>query len=135
MSGGPQFSWSIFQAGTVRDNIEAQSALQEQYRIAYQTAVLSALEEVENALTATTQERQRLASLREAASAARIAEQLARQKYQAGLTDFSALLDAQRSLVSFEDQLAQSEGNVLSDLIRLYKVLGGGWDASTAAGV
>ena len=64
---------------------------------------------------------------REATRAAQKAVELAQQKYQAGLTDFSNVLDAQRSLLSFQDQLAQSNGNVTSNLVRLYKVLGGGW--------
>ena len=65
--------------------------------------------------------------MRQAALAAETAAELARQKFQAGLTDFSNVLDTQRSLLNFKDQLAQSEGAVTSDLIRLYKALGGGW--------
>jgi outer membrane protein TolC len=57
---------------------------------------------------------------------------LAQNKYESGLTDFTTVLDAQRSLLSFQDQLNQSDGTVTSNVIRLYKALGGGW-ASTAA--
>ncbi len=126
-SFGPSITWPIFKAGAIRQNIEVQSALQEQYLIAYETAVLSALEEVENALVAYAEEQQRRQSLIEATQAARKAVGLAQYKYQTGLTDFSQLLDAQRSLLSFQDQLAQSEGTVSSNLVRLYKALGGGW--------
>lgn len=101
--------------------------MQEQYLIAYQAAVLSALEEVENALVAYAEEQERRESLREAARAARMAAELAQQKFQAGLTDFSNVLDAQRSFLSFQEQLAQSEGTVISNLVRLYKAIGGGW--------
>jgi len=104
-----------------------QSALQEQYLIAYEAAVLGALEEVENALVAYIEEQQRRQALIEAAQAAQKAVELAQYKYQSGLTDFSTLLEAQRSLLSFQDQLAQSEGTVSSNLVRLYKALGGGW--------
>jgi len=55
--------------------------------------------------------------------------QLSQDKYKAGLVDFSNVLDAQRSLLSFQDQLAQSNGAVTSNLITLYKALGGGWTA------
>jgi NodT family efflux transporter outer membrane factor (OMF) lipoprotein len=127
LSGGPRISWAIFKAGAIRQNIEVQSALQEQYLIAYETAVLSALEEVENALVAYAEEQQRRQSLSEATQAAQKAVELAQHKYQAGLTDFSNVLDAQRSLLSFQDQLAQSDGTVTSNLVRLYKALGGGW--------
>jgi multidrug efflux system outer membrane protein len=124
---GPRVSWRIFDAGAVRRNVEVQSALQEEYLIAYEAAVYSALEEVENSLVAYAQEHQRRKSLLLAIEAAREAADLAGQKYASGLADFSQVLDAQRSLFSFQDQLAQSEGAVSADLVRLYKALGGGW--------
>lgn len=124
---GPSVSWKLFDAGAIRKNIEVQSALQEQYLIAYEAAVLGALEEVENALVAYAEEQQRRQSLSEATKAAQKAVELAQHKYQAGLIDFGNVLDAQRSLLSFHDQLAQSDGTVASNLVRLYKVLGGGW--------
>ena len=101
--------------------------MQEQYLIAYETAVLKALEEVENALISFAEEQSRRQSLLDATTAAKQAAELAKTKYQAGLTDFSNVLDAERSLLSFEDELAQSEGKVTANLIRLYKALGGGW--------
>ena len=127
LSGGPGITWMIFNAGAIRQNIEVQSALQEQYLIAYESAVLDALEEVENALVAYVEEQRRRDDLQGAARAALKAVELARQKYRAGLTDFSDVLEAQRSLLSFEDQLAQSNGTITSNLIRMYKALGGGW--------
>jgi outer membrane protein TolC len=77
--------------------------------------------------------------LQEATNAARTAAELAQFQYQAGLRDFSDVLDAERSLLSFQDQLRQSDGIVTSNVIRLYKALGGGWtsmaDAAAAAEV
>jgi NodT family efflux transporter outer membrane factor (OMF) lipoprotein len=127
LSGGPKITWAIFKAGAIRQNIEVQSALQEQYLISYQTTVLSALEEVENALVAYAEEQSRLQSLKEAARAAEEAVELAGQKYQSGLTDFGDVLEAQRSLLSLQDQQVRSEGEIASNLVRLYKALGGGW--------
>jgi len=124
---GPSFSWAIFHAGSIRANIEAQSALQEAALVQYKSTVLNALEETENALTAYGKERSRRESLDAAVRAAREAARLARARYEAGLDDFGNLLDAERSLLSFQDQLAESEGAVVSSLVRLYKVLGGGW--------
>ncbi len=129
-SGGPRITWPIFKGGAIRQNIEVQSALQEQCLDPYEATVLSALEEVENALVAYAEEQQRRQSLSEATEAAQKAVELAQHKYQAGLTDFSNVLDAQRSLLSFQDQLAQSEGTVTSNLVRLYKALGGGWTST-----
>lgn len=124
---GPSFSWPLFNGGQIRRNIEVQSSLQEQKLLLYRSVVLDALEEVENVLTAYLEEQHRHQALLEAAGAARIAAELARIKYQAGLQDFSSVLDAQRSQLSFDDQLAQSQGAIGSDLVRLYKAMGGGW--------
>jgi outer membrane protein TolC len=127
LSGGPRITWAIFKGGAIRQNIEVQSALQEQALIQYEATILSALEEVENALVAYAEVEQRRQSLSEATQAAQKAVDLAQHRYQAGLTDFNNVLDAQRSLLSFQEQLAQSEGTVTSNLVRLYKALGGGW--------
>ncbi len=124
---GPRITWPIFDAGAIRKNIEVQSALQEQALIQYEAAVLSALEEVENALAAYANEQVRRQSLQDATHAAERSVDLARVKYAAGLTDFQVVLDAQRSLLSLQGQLAQSDGTVTSNLIALYKALGGGW--------
>jgi outer membrane protein, multidrug efflux system len=127
LSGGPQISWAIFKAGAIRQNIKVQTALQEQALIKYETTILEALEEVENALKAFAEEQQKRNSLNKTVEAARNAAELAQYKYQAGLADFSSVLEAQRSLLSYQDELARSEGAVTSDLITLYKALGGGW--------
>ena len=131
---GPSFSWAVFHAGSIRANIEAQSALREAALVQYKSAVLNALEETENALTAYGKERSRRESLDAAVRAAREAARLARARYEAGLDDFGNLLDAERSLLSFQDQLAESEGAVVSSLVRLYKVLGGGWSPGKPVG-
>lgn len=130
---GPQISWRLFSGGAVRQNIEVQSAIQEQALKQYQATVLSALEEAENALTAYVQEQMRRESLVTATRAAENAFHLARNQYQAGLVDFSDVLIAQRALLSYQDQLAQSTGVVTADLVRIYKSLGGGWPAPLPA--
>ncbi len=125
---GPGISWNIFDAGAVRRNIEIQSAQQEQYLNAYEAAVLNALEEVENALVAYAEEQNRRNSLNEAVHAAQRAVELSRIKYRAGMIDFVNLLETERSLLSYQNELVQSHGNVASNLVRLYKALGGGWE-------
>lgn len=127
ISGGPRISWAIFKAGAIRQNIEIQSALQEQALFTYEAAILSALEEVENILVSYAQEQERRESLAKATQAAQKAVELAQHKHQAGLMDFNSVLDAQRSLLSFQDQLVKSEGTVTSNVVRLFKALGGGW--------
>jgi multidrug efflux system outer membrane protein len=130
VNGGPRMSLPIFNT-TIRPNIEVQSALQEQALLQYETTVLNALEEVENALVAYAQEQQRRENLREATLAAQAAAALAQDKYETGLADFTTVLIADRSLLQFRDQLNQSDGAVTSNLIRLYKALAGGWTATS----
>jgi len=109
-----------------------QDAAQEQALIAYEQKILTALEDTENALAAYAAGREQEATRRRAAEAARNAAQLARQMYQAGLTDFQKVLDTERTRLSAEDSLATARLAVLSAVIQLYKALGGGWSAPEA---
>jgi len=120
-------SHTLFDAGSIRKHIAVQSSLQEQALIQYETTILSALEEVENALIAYAKEQIRLDHLSVAAEQARIAEDLAKKKYESGLIDFSTVLTSQQTVLSYESDLATSQGTCVSNLITLYKVLGGGW--------
>lgn len=119
--------WVLFDAGRIRQNIEVQNALQEQALIRYESAVLGALRDVENALVAYAEEQNRRVALANAVQAAQSAAGLAASQYAAGLIDFQAVLDTQRSLLNLQDQLSQSDAAILSNLARLYKTLGGGW--------
>jgi len=119
----------IFHGGAIRKNIEIQSALQEQAAIKYEATVLNALEEVENVLTAYVEEQNKRDALCLAEAAARKATELSQYKFEAGLADFISVLDAQRSHLTFQDQLAQSNGAVSINLVKLYKALGGGWES------
>ncbi len=129
---GPGVSWNIFDGNAIRQNIEVQTARQEQALIQYEAAVLKSLEEVENVLVAYAKEQLRRESLSKAANAAQRAALLAQDQYHAGLVDFNNVLDAQRSLLILQDELNQSNGAVISNLVRLYKALGGGWKSLAA---
>lgn len=124
---GPSFSIPIFNAGALRLKVDVQTELQEQKLIAYEQSILDALKEVENALVAYSEEQNKRQALIEASDAARQAANLAEKQFSAGLTGFEDVLEAQRSLLTFESSLAESNGTVTSNLIRLYKALGGGW--------
>jgi NodT family efflux transporter outer membrane factor (OMF) lipoprotein len=123
---------TIFDGGRLRQKVEIQSAVQEQALVAYEAAVLSALEEVENALVALANSRQREAALRSAAEAARNAALLARQRYESGLIDFQTVLDTERTVLTIEDSQASSQAEGATALVQLYKALGGGWSARSA---
>jgi NodT family efflux transporter outer membrane factor (OMF) lipoprotein len=130
-SFGPTIQWPLFDAGKIRSNIKVQGELQQQALLNYASTVLAALEEVENALVAFAQEQQKLGRLEAAAEAARSAARLAEKQYTTGMTGFSDVLEAQRSMLSFEDQLAESCGAVIVNLVQVYKSLGGGWQPFT----
>lgn len=117
----------VFNAGRIAANIEIQDALVEQARLAYRAAVLAALEEVENALTAVANTDARRVKLAEAAAAARTTLAIAEYRYASGLADFLSVLDAQRTQLSLDEQLAGSTGELARAQVRLYKALGGGW--------
>ena len=125
---GANALWNVFDAGATRQRIAFQSALRDQVLNDYGSKILLALEEVENALVAYAQEQLRRDSLKAATAAAQKAVFLAQDQYAAGLVDFNNVLVAQRSLLSLQDELARSEGTVTSNLVRLYKALGGGWE-------
>lgn len=126
---GSIISWPLFSGGQVRNRIEAQSEVQEQAYIAWQMVVLSALEEVSNAITAYTNEQIRHAALQRSAESAVRAANIARSRYDAGIADFIEVLDTDRERLSVEDALAASNAEITTDLIRLYKALGGGWQS------
>jgi NodT family efflux transporter outer membrane factor (OMF) lipoprotein len=121
----------IFDAGRIRANIEAQSAVEEQAYQAYRTTVLTALSETEDALIACRRTAERLATLEKATAAAREADTLARQRYETGEIDFLSVLDAQRSLLNLEDNLFSIRTDRTIAYIQLYKALGGGWSAGS----
>ena len=129
---GPAVDWQIFTAGRIRSNIELQKALQQETMLTYQKTVITALADVENALIAYAKEYERHKTLTDAAAHNRKAVDSAMQLYEVGLTDFLNVLVAQRSLFASEDALVQSTRNLSTDLVALYKALGGGWDSDTS---
>lgn len=119
----------IFEAGRLRSRVEAQDAVREQALVAYEKAVLEALQEVEDALVSLARSGERAKALGEAADAARNAAEMARMRYGSGLIDFQSVLDTERSVRTIEDSLASARADGVLALIRLYKAMGGGWPA------
>jgi NodT family efflux transporter outer membrane factor (OMF) lipoprotein len=128
-NAGPSIGIPLFNRGQLRRSVELQAGLLEQSELNYRKAVLGALSEVEDALVALRAEQDRRLAYEAAASAASRAVELSLDLYRTGNRDFQSVLDAQRSLYSFEDLLAQSEAGETVSVIRLYKALGGGWQA------
>jgi NodT family efflux transporter outer membrane factor (OMF) lipoprotein len=128
-SAGPTVQWRIFDAGRIRANIKVQNARQEQALAAYEQTTLTAFEDVENGLVAYANEQIRRQSLEDAVASSRKSLDLANKLYASGLTDFLHVLDAERSLYQAQDALVQSDRTVSTDVVALYKSLGGGWEA------
>jgi len=126
-SYGPSFNWALFQGGSIQANIHVQQALRDQSVLAYRKTVLTALQEVEDAMVGESNEYKRRGSLVEAVTANRRAVDLSTKLYTAGQTDFINVLNAQRSLLQSESELTLSNLALATDLISLYKALGGGW--------
>jgi NodT family efflux transporter outer membrane factor (OMF) lipoprotein len=130
-NAGPTVQWELFEAGRIRANVRVQDARQEQALDTYQQTVLTALEDVENALTAYAKEQIRRTTLSQSVEANRQALELSTQLYKSGLQDFIHVLDSERSLYTSEDDLVQSDQTVSLNLVQLYKALGGGWQTVT----
>jgi NodT family efflux transporter outer membrane factor (OMF) lipoprotein len=118
----------LFDGGAARAQVRAQEAALEQARFAYQGVVLTALQDVEDALVALVGDRARLTHLQSAATAAGNADLLAQNRYSSGLIDFQTVLQTQRTLLTAQDSVASTSADVGADHVRLYKALGGGWN-------
>ncbi|RWC45522.1 efflux transporter outer membrane subunit [Mesorhizobium sp.] len=127
-SFGPELSVPVFNGGQLKAAVEVARAQRDQYFIAYRSSVLTALEDVENAIVSLRQERSRNSKLASSAKSYGDAARIARTLYKSGETSLLDVLDAERSLYDVEDDLLQSRIAIATDYIALNKALGGGWD-------
>jgi multidrug efflux pump len=127
-SFGPSITWAALDLGRVRARIKAADARTEAELASYERTVLTALEETESALVEFGHAQARRDYLIIAAKSAEEAVTLATQRYTGGITDFLQVLDAQRTQLLVEEQLALSETRAATTLIAVYKALGGGWE-------
>ncbi len=125
---GPTISVPIFEGGRLRATLELRRVEQQEAALTYQQTVLQAWHDVDNALTAYAAEQRRHDALAGAVVQDRLALRLARDRYTQGVEDFLNVLEAERSLLSAQLQLADSTTTVSANLVQLYKALGGGWE-------
>jgi NodT family efflux transporter outer membrane factor (OMF) lipoprotein len=125
---GPTISLPIFEGGRLRATLALRRVEQQEAALNYQQTVLQAWHDVDNALTAYAAEQKRRDALQEAVVENRRAVDLSRQRYTQGVADFLNVLDAERSLLQAQQQLADSTTTVSQNLVQLYKALGGGWE-------
>ncbi len=130
---GPSMRWTLFDGGRIRSQIKVEDYRVEQALLTYESTVLQAHEEVESGMTAFLESRLRAESVRRAAEIAREELRLAMYLYKEGLVQFQNVLDAERALFDLENREADARGEASTNLVRLYKALGGGWDPEKAA--
>ena len=132
---GPVVSWPFLDMGRVKTRVDIAEAQADQAKAQYTSAVVGAIGETESAITNYDRSRARLSSLSEAVRASTHALDLAQLRYEAGETDFLQVLDAQRTLLSAENELAVGRTSAVTALVALYKAVGGAWRwASSSSG-
>jgi NodT family efflux transporter outer membrane factor (OMF) lipoprotein len=124
---GPSLQWNFLNYGQITNQVRAQDARFQELLIAYQNTVLQAQQEVENALIAFLKGQQRAKKLAGATAAAQRAVELAILQYRQGITDFTTVLTAEQSLLTQQDNLATTLGDISSNLVGVYRAMGGGW--------
>jgi outer membrane protein TolC len=125
---GPSVQWNFLNYGQITNNVRVQDARLEQLLIAYQNAVLKAQQEVEDALVAFLRAQERAEFLAWSTASAKNSLDLAVLQYQVGTKDFTTVLTAQQALLNEQDSLAVTLGNICSNLVGVYRALGGGWE-------
>lgn len=130
---GPTISLPIFEGGKLRAGVKEAKAQEAEALFTYQKTVLSALQDVENALASYRTDQQRLQSVKAEADADQAAVDIALDRYKHGLDTYLDVLTPQNTLIQARQQLIETQLAVTDDLVTLYKALGGGWRASTQA--
>src|SRR5688572_10689045 len=124
---GPSIQWAAFDLGRVRQQIKQREAATDRALAVYEQTVLQALEETDASMTAYVKAKVKQAHLQDSTTASLEAVTLARARYESGVADFLTVLDAERSALTAEDQLALSETQTATALLATYKALGGGF--------
>ena len=129
---GVGLAWTAFDFGAIRSRINASEARAQNSLASYEQTIATALEETEGAFSGYTRSAQRAERLQQAATNAEEASQLARVRFDAGVTDFLVVLDAEREVLTNRDQLVQAQSDTATALVSVYRALGGGWNAPGA---
>ncbi|MBL0917673.1 MAG: efflux transporter outer membrane subunit [Hydrogenophaga sp.] len=130
---GVGLTWTPFDFGAIRSRIAASEARAEQGLVVFEQTVALALEETEGAFSGFNRSAQRVNRLEAAARHADEAAQLARARFEGGVTDFQAVLLAEREVLGIREQLVQAQVGTATALVAVYRAIGGGWAAPTQA--
>lgn len=125
---GPTITWPILHYGRLKNNVRVQDAKFQEQLLNYQHTVLTALQEVEDAMIGFLKTREQITDLRQSVEASRNAVDISLAQYRDGMEDYNRVLYAQQFLVQQQDKLTTAQGDVAKHLIAVYKALGGGWE-------
>lgn len=123
----PKLTWDILQGGARFNYIKSSKATYDANIRSYNKVLLSAIQEVDNAVSSYTNRVKQVVSLRELVIQGQITLELSLELYKSGLIDFQTVLDAQRSLLEYQNSLVVAQGYALSSIISIYRATGGGW--------
>jgi len=124
---GPSLTWDIFNYGRIKNNVRVQDARLQQLIVNYQNTVLEASREVEDALVGFLRAKEQVVYLSESVDAAQRSVELAILQYKGGTADYQRVLDTQKALVAQQDLRISRQGDIATNLIAMYRALGGGW--------
>ncbi|MBM4273836.1 MAG: efflux transporter outer membrane subunit [Deltaproteobacteria bacterium] len=126
-SFGPSFQWNILNYGQITNLVRVQDARFQELLIAYQDTVLRAQQEVEDGLIGFLKSQERANFLVQSTAAAQRSVDLAILQYREGITDFTTVLTAEQNLLTQQNDLATTLGDISRNLVAVYRALGGGW--------
>ncbi|MEW6037532.1 MAG: TolC family protein [Pseudomonadota bacterium] len=124
---GPSVQWNLFNYGQLTNQIRAQDARFQELALDYQNTVLKAQKEAESALIGFLKTQNSAEFLAESTAAAQRSLDLATLQYREGITDFTTVLTAEQDLLKQQDNFAQTLGQIATNLVGIYRTLGGGW--------
>lgn len=126
-TAGPGFQWNIFNYGRLQNSVRIQDARFQELLITYQNTVLTAQQDVEDALVGYLRSQERADALAGSVEAARKSLAYAVEQYRGGVTDFTTVIAAEQALLAEQDSFAANLGTISTSLVSVYRALGGGW--------
>jgi outer membrane protein TolC len=127
---GPRIYWQPFDFGRIKNRVRVEDARFQQAITTYQDHVLTAAQEVDDGIVGFLKTLEATSAQQNAVAAARRAVELSSLQYREGAVDYQRVLDSQRTLLQEDDKLVNLRSNSATNVISLYKALGGGWEMS-----
>jgi NodT family efflux transporter outer membrane factor (OMF) lipoprotein len=125
--GGPSVRWNLFNYGRITNQVRVEDALLQQLIVSYEDTVIRAQQEVEDSMVGFLRRQEEAKFLEDSVKASQRAVDLSMLQYKEGLVDYQRVLDSQRFLSDRQDLWTNTRGEVILDLIGMYKAMGGGW--------